>query len=88
MVLNCNFPERFNRFKLKYTSGALLHKFDNARPTQDLPGGLILGLPLVGIKDTLAQVIRLEQLRDDRALLSFIDDRLGSIRVKRLTNEG
>jgi len=69
VVLNCNFPERFSRFKLKYTSGALLHKFENPKPTRDLPGGLILGLPLVGIKDTLAQVIRLEFLSDDRELL-------------------
>jgi hypothetical protein len=38
-----------------------------------MQGGLIIDLPLVGIKDTLSQMIRVENLLSDEELIQVIE---------------
>ncbi len=73
VVLHNNFPERAARLKLKYTAGQPLNKQDFPRGLKNMEGGLILNLPLTGIKDTLAQMIDLSHLRSDAELLDWME---------------
>ena len=45
------------KIKVEYTGGDILNKQDFPKMLKDVGGGLIIDLPLVGIKDTLSQML-------------------------------
>ena len=51
-----------NKLKVEYIGGDLLNKQDFPKQLKKVAGGLIIDLPLVGIKDTLSQMISIENL--------------------------
>jgi hypothetical protein len=54
VVLGRQFPTHVQKFKLEYTTGEALNRQDFPKEQlQNLAGGVILDLPLAGIRDTL-----------------------------------
>ena len=58
VVLGKQFPAHVQKQKLQYTTGEALNRQDFPKePLKDLAGGIIIDLPLVGIKATLQQMV-------------------------------
>ena len=57
VVIGNEFPSLVKKIKVEYMGGDILNKQDFPKMLKNVAGGLIIDLPLVGIKDTLTQMI-------------------------------
>ena len=74
VVIGTSFPIKVNKLKVEYIGGDLLNKQDFPKQLKKVAGGLIIDLPLVGIKDTLSQMISIENLQDDESMIKYLED--------------
>ena len=76
VVIGTEFPRLVNKMKVDYIGGDFLNKQDFPKKLESIQGGVILNLPLVGIKDTLTQMIDLGNMMSDGELLAYLESML------------
>jgi hypothetical protein len=73
VVIGTCFPAQVKKVKLDYKSGAFLNKQDFPEWMRTLVGGLIIRMPLAGIKYSLQSMLDIKNLPSDEELILFLD---------------
>ena len=73
VVISKQFPQHVKFTKTNYRSGELLNNQDFPKSLDDLAGGLIINMPLIGIKQFLGLSMQLSNLMSDSDLIDFLE---------------
>ena len=81
-----NFPQVSKKIKVDYKSDSYLNKQDFPKNLKNIEGGLIMRLPLIGIKDALNSMIDIKQMHSDEELVEYLESWLAMHRLTKSSN--
>lgn len=70
--------------KVNYKSGDLLNNQSFPGSLEGMAGGIIIRLPLVGVREELATLLQLENIKCDEDLIEQLEAALNRFRSRRL----
>ena len=83
VVTDSKFNAQITRSKKQYNSGTFEQRISLPKSVENLMGGLILDIPLIGTKAYLSQNLDIENLCSDQELIQFLERTLEQYRANK-----